>query len=86
MDDSRYKINESTFALIIDSVNVNDSNMNYQCEVSVTNPLTDESEILHTSLRVLLIVPTPDQPEGLLIIVHVHVGKIICSPKTGTRV
>ena len=36
-----------------------DSNMNYQFEVSVTNPLTDESQIL--PLCSTVIVPTSDQ-------------------------
>ena len=54
MTDSRYKINETTFSLIIDSVNANDSSMSYKCEVSVTNPLTDAVRNLQLSHDVLL--------------------------------
>ena len=52
--DSRYKISETTFSLIIDSVNVNDSSKGYKCEVSVNNPLTDAVTNLQLSYDVLL--------------------------------
>lgn len=44
--DPRYQINRSTFSLIIDPVNVNDSSMNYQCRVFVTNPLNGVMSVL----------------------------------------
>ena len=44
--DSRYNIDGATYALIIDPVNVADSNSNYQCQVFVTNPTTDTKQQL----------------------------------------
>ena len=38
--DSRYDIDRATYALIIDPVSVNDTSANYQCQVSVQNPMT----------------------------------------------
>ena len=37
---SRYDIDQSTFSLIINSVNTSDSSTNYLCEVFVENPLS----------------------------------------------
>ena len=69
--DPRYKINETTFSLIINSVNVNDSSMSYQCKVSVTNPLTGtilELQLSHDTnvlLSLYVILPTTDHaPES----------------------
>ena len=39
--DSRYMINQSTFSLTIDPVNVNDSSNSYQCDVYVRDPQGD---------------------------------------------
>ena len=52
--DSRYKISETTFSLIIDSVSVSDSSISYKCEVSVTNPITGAVMDLQPSYDVLL--------------------------------
>ena len=38
--DARYNTDRTNFSLIINSVNVNDSNTNYRCQVFVRNPLT----------------------------------------------
>ena len=38
---SKYRIDGATYALIIDPVSVNDTSSSYQCQVSVTNPITD---------------------------------------------
>ena len=46
VDDARYKIDRATYSLIIDSVNINDTSSNYQCELSVANPQTDSLEKL----------------------------------------
>ena len=43
---SRYGINGTTFALIIDPVNVNDTSSSYQCQVFVTNPITNTKQRL----------------------------------------
>ena len=47
-NDSRYSIDHSTFALIIDPVSVDDLNTDYmyQCQVYVTNPITGTKQQL----------------------------------------
>ena len=47
--DSRYSINTTSYSLIIDGANVSDTSTNYQCTVSVSNPLTDTLEVLQFS-------------------------------------
>ena len=44
--DSRYDIDRATYALIIDPVNVNDSSLSFQCQVFVTNPITNTKQQL----------------------------------------
>ena len=44
--DSRYGIDGATYALIIDPVNVADTSSSYQCQVYVTNPITDTKQQL----------------------------------------
>ena len=48
--DSRYDINMSTFSLIINSSNINDTSTNYQCEVYVQNPLSDTNTKINTEI------------------------------------
>ena len=54
VDDSRYKIDRDTYSLIIDSANTNDTSSNYQCELFVTNPITNSQEMLQPSPSVTL--------------------------------
>ena len=54
VDDSRYKIDRDTYSLIIDPTNINDTSSNYQCDLSVTNPLTDSLQVLQSSPSVTL--------------------------------
>lgn len=49
MTDSRYSINATSYSLIIDDTNENDSSINYQCALFVTNPLTDVRQELKFS-------------------------------------
>ena len=49
VDDSRYKIDRDTYSLIINSANINDTSNRYQCEVFVTNPITNAKQILQPS-------------------------------------
>ena len=49
--DSRYDIDRATYALIIDPVSVNDTNTNYQCQVSVQNPMTNTQQQLRYNLQ-----------------------------------
>ena len=52
MIDSRHSINMTSYSLVIDDVNVNDSSNNYQCAIFATNPLTDaQHELLPPSDR-----------------------------------
>lgn len=39
-------INATTFGLIVDPVNVNDTSSSYQCQVFVTNPVTNTKQPL----------------------------------------
>ena len=50
----RYNIDRATYSLIIDSVNINDTSSGYQCEVSVTDPLTNAVNVLQLSSEVSL--------------------------------
>lgn len=52
--DDRYDIDKSNFSLEITSVNINDSSENYQCEVYVRNPLTDNNYRLQPSREISL--------------------------------
>ena len=56
IDDSRYQIDRATYSLIIDPVNISDTNSNYQCEIFVTNPqsLTPTRRMLQPSPSVTL--------------------------------
>ena len=49
--DSRYDIDRSTFSLIINSSNINDTSTNYQCEVYVQNPLSDTNTKINTEFK-----------------------------------
>ena len=44
--DSRYDIDGATYALIIDPIIIADTSSNYQCQVFVTNPITDTKQQL----------------------------------------
>ena len=37
---------DTTYSLVIHSVNLNDSSSNYRCELSVTNPLTNTKQVV----------------------------------------
>ena len=50
----RYNIDRATYSLIIDSVNINDTSSGYQCELEVTNPLTNAVNMLQLSSEVSL--------------------------------
>ena len=54
VDDARYKIDRATYSLIIDSVNINDSSSNYNCELSVVNPMTNAKRVLQPTPQVAL--------------------------------
>lgn len=54
IDDARYNIDRATYSLIIDSININDTSSNYQCELFVTVPKTDAKSVLQPSLPVTL--------------------------------
>ena len=43
---NRYDIDRATYALIIDPVDENDTSLNYQCQVFVTNPITNTKQQL----------------------------------------
>lgn len=45
-NDSRYNIDDSTYALIIDPVSIDDINTHYQCQIYVTNPITGAKQQL----------------------------------------
>ena len=49
MIDSRHSINMTSYSLVIDGVDVSDTSTNYQCAVSVSNPLTDTLQELQFS-------------------------------------
>ena len=73
LSNSRYNINLSTFALIIDSVNVNDSSMDYQCHVFVNHNSNKQelyfhvySEIIPVELSLSVIEPCSYASEGTL--------------------
>ena len=69
---SRYDIDRTTYALIIDPMSVNDTSSSYQCQLFVINPITDTKQrlqyypqlhmasgmVLFTALQTL--IPTPD--------------------------
>ena len=44
--DSQYNINRANYSLIINSVTINDTSTDYQCELRVMNPLTDTKHVL----------------------------------------
>ena len=46
IDNSKYRIDGATYALIIDPVSVNDTSSNYQCRMFVTNPITNNKQEL----------------------------------------
>ena len=50
--DSRYGINGTTFALIIDPVNVNDTSSNYRCQVYLSLTLTPNNNYYSTVLSI----------------------------------
>ena len=50
----RYNIDRATYSLIIDSININDTSSGYQCELTVTNPLTNAVNMLQLSSEVSL--------------------------------
>jgi hypothetical protein len=54
VDDSRYKIDGDSYSLIIDSANTNDTSSSYQCELFVTNPITNNQQMLQPSPSVTL--------------------------------
>ena len=43
---NRYDIDRATYALIIDPMDENDTSSNYQCQVFVTNPITNTKQRL----------------------------------------
>ena len=47
--DSRYSIDRASYSLTIDDVNGNDSSINYQCALFVTNPITNVRQELKFS-------------------------------------
>ena len=49
VDNSPYEIDRATYSLIIDSVSTNDTSTDYQCELSVTNPITNTRQKLRQS-------------------------------------
>ena len=53
-DDSRYKIDRANYSLIINSVTINDTCVDYKCELSVLNPLTKSKVTLQPSYPVTL--------------------------------
>ena len=54
VDDSHYQIDRGRYSLIISSVTINDTSTDYQCELSVTNPLTNVLQVLQPSPLVTL--------------------------------
>ena len=48
-DDSQYNIDRANYSLIINSVTINDTNLDYQCELKVTNPVSATVQILQPS-------------------------------------
>ena len=53
-DDSHYQIDRDRYSLIISSVTINDTSTDYQCELSVANPLTNVLQILYPSPPITL--------------------------------
>ena len=53
-NDSRYKIDRANYSLIIDSVTINDTSADYQCDLTVVNPLSNSSKELQPSYPVTL--------------------------------
>ena len=53
-DDSHYQIDRGRYSLIISSVTVNDTGTDYQCELSVLNPVTNVLRVLQPSTPVTL--------------------------------
>ena len=75
--DSRYGIKTSTFALLIDPANVQDSSKHYQCVVYVSNPLSTSQTELQLSpqrdvLLSLYVMPNSEMTESMLNIITVH--------------
>ena len=61
--DSRHDTDRTTFALIIDPVNVNDTSSNYQCHVYVTNPITNTKHKLQLIVGVKLSLTVNEKEE-----------------------
>jgi hypothetical protein len=51
---SKYRIDRTTYALIIDPVSVNDTSSSYQCQVAVTYPNTNNKLVLRPTSGVSL--------------------------------
>lgn len=68
--DSRYSIDRSSFSLTIHSVNVDDSDTNYKCEVYVQTPTGSNNEQLRPSHELSLTLDVL----GMLTLPHLHVG------------
>ena len=51
---SRFKIDRDTYSLIIDPANTKDTSSNYQCDLSVINPITNVVSFLQPSPSVTL--------------------------------
>ena len=60
---SKYRIDGATYALIIDPVSVNDTSSDYQCQVFVTNPITNTKVPLQFYPQ-----PTPDVSLSLTVV------------------
>ena len=52
--DPRYQIDSGSYSLIINSVTVNDTSSDYQCEIFVTIPITNAKHMLQASSQVAL--------------------------------
>jgi hypothetical protein len=52
--ESRYDIDRATYALTIDPVDESDTSSNYQCQVFVTNPITNTKQQLQLASGVQL--------------------------------
>ena len=51
---ARYRIDRGRYSLIINPPTINDTSTDYQCELSVTNPLTNVLQVLQPSPPVTL--------------------------------
>ena len=82
---SKYRIDRATYALIIDPVSVNDTSSNYQCQMFVTNPITEVKQELQfypqptsdVSLSLTVVATSKFNP-----VVVLHAG---CSCNNGLR-